>query len=163
MVALASLLPNWRSAVLLVKPETVLRWHREGFRLFWKRRAKPTKLREPRVHADTIELIRRIARENRLWGAERIRGELLELGIRVAKRTIQRYMRGAAGTTPPRGQNWHSFLRNHTVWACDFLQTYDICFRPLFAFFYRRREHEAGGARSRDACADPGVDCSAAA
>jgi transposase InsO family protein len=60
---------------------------------------------------------------------------LLKLGICISKRTIQRYMRGARPTAPPRGQSWHSFLRNHAVWACDFLQTHDILFRPIFAFF----------------------------
>ena len=76
-----------------------------------------------------------MAAENRLWGAERIRGELSKLGIRVAKRTVQRYMRGARPPSTHRGQSWATFLRNHTVWACDFLQTYDIWFRPVFAFF----------------------------
>jgi transposase InsO family protein len=76
-----------------------------------------------------------MARENRLWGAERIRGELLKLGLKVAKRTIQRHMRAARPRSPPRGQSWHSFLRNHTVWACDFLQVYDVWFWPIFAFF----------------------------
>ena len=65
---------------------------------------------------------------NATWGAERIRGELLKLGIHVAKRTIQRYMRAVRPPAPPRGQKWHTFLRNHTVWACDYLQTYDIWF-----------------------------------
>jgi hypothetical protein len=73
--------------------------------------------------------------ENVLWGAERIRGELLTLGIRVSKRTIQRHMNKARLPGLPRGQNWRTFLKNHTVWACDFLQTYDIWFRPVFAFF----------------------------
>jgi transposase InsO family protein len=114
------------------KPETILRWHREGFRLFWKRRSKPSKHRDSRIDSDTVALVRRMSRENRLWGAERIRGELLKLG---SKRTVQRYMRGARPPAPPRGQSWHSFLRNHTVWACDFLQTYDVWFRPIFAFF----------------------------
>ncbi len=76
-----------------------------------------------------------MATENRLWGAERIRGELLKLGVRVAKRTVQRYMRGAPPAGPRGGQGWLPFLRNDTVWACDFLQTYDIWFRPIFAFF----------------------------
>ena len=74
-----------------------------------------------------------MARDNRTWGAERIRGELLKLGIRVAKRTIQRHLR--AVRPPGDGQTWRTFLRNHTVWACDFVQVYDIWFRPLFAFF----------------------------
>jgi putative transposase len=69
-------------------------------------------------------------------GSERIRGELLKLGIRVAKRTVQRYMRGARPSARHGGQRWSTFLRNHTVWACDFLQTYDIWFRPIFAFFF---------------------------
>ena len=77
-----------------------------------------------------------MAKDNRLWGAERIQGELLKLGIRVCKRTIQKYMRGAR-TKPPRGQKWSTFLRNHAsqIWACDFLQVTDLFFRSLFAFF----------------------------
>jgi transposase InsO family protein len=88
------------------------------------------------VSPDTVALIRRMARENRLWGAERIRGELLKLGIAVGKRTVQRHMRGAR---PPRpaGQSWATFLRTHgpEIWACDFLQLTDLLFRPVFAFF----------------------------
>jgi putative transposase len=77
-----------------------------------------------------------MAKDNRLWGAERIRGELLKLGIHVCKRTIQKYMR-AVRTHQPRGQTWATFLRNHAaqVWACDFLQVTDLFFRTLFAFF----------------------------
>jgi putative transposase len=134
MVILARLVPRWRDAVLLVKPETILRWHRQGFRLWWRWRSR-AKDRKPTVPAETVALIRRMADENRLWGAERIRGELLKLGIRVAKRTVQRYMRHARSPAPRGGQTWETFLRNHTVWACDFLQTYDIWFRPVFAFF----------------------------
>jgi putative transposase len=77
-----------------------------------------------------------MASNNRLWGAERIREELLKLGIRVCKRTIQKYLRRVR---PPRsrGQNWRTFLRNHAgeIWACDFLQVTDLFFRSLFAFF----------------------------
>jgi len=76
-----------------------------------------------------------MAAENVLWGAERIRGELLKLGIRVAKRTSQRHMTKARPPDPDRGQNWRTFLRNHTDWAGDFWQSYDIWFRPIFAFF----------------------------
>jgi transposase InsO family protein len=77
-----------------------------------------------------------MATENRLWGAERIRGELLKLGIHVCKRTIQKYMRPVR-TPQPRGQKWAIFVRNHAadIWACDFLQITDLFFRPLFAFF----------------------------
>ena len=77
-----------------------------------------------------------MAAENRLWGAERIRGELLKLGIRVAKRSVQRHLHDDDRTWPRSpGQSWRAFLRNHTVWACDFSQTYDVWFRPIFAFF----------------------------
>jgi putative transposase len=134
LVLLAGLVPGWRDAVLLVKPDTILRWHRQGFGLWWRWRSR-CRRPEPRLAPETIQLIRRMASKNRLWGAERIRGELLKLGIHVAKRTIQRYMRAVRPPAPPRGQRWHTFLRNHTVWAADFLQTYDIWFRPIFAFF----------------------------
>ncbi len=133
IVALSSVVKRWQSAILLVKPDTVLRWHREGFRLLWKRKSKPTKQRQPRISAETIELIRDMAVRNKTWGAERIRGELLKLGIRVAKRTIQRHI--LAVRPPGDGQSWRTFLRNHVVWACDFVQVYDVWFRPVFAFF----------------------------
>jgi hypothetical protein len=135
LVLLARLLPRWRGALLLAMPQTLLRWHRAAFRLLWRRKSRSAASREPRKAPDVIALIRRMAIENRLWGAERIRGELLKLGIRVAKRTVQRYMRGARPPSPHRGQSWPTFLRNHTVWACDFLQTYDVWLRPIFAFF----------------------------
>jgi len=109
-----------------VKPDTVLRWHREGFRLLWKRKSRGTKQRQPRISTETIELIRDMAIRNKTWGAERIRGELLKLGICVAERTIQRYILEVR--PPGEGQRWRTFLRNHTVWACDFVQVYDIWF-----------------------------------
>ncbi len=83
-VLLASRLQSWKDALLIVKPETVLRWHRQGFRLFWKRTSQATS-REPKVPLETITLIKEMAAPNRLWGAERIRGELLKVGIKVAK------------------------------------------------------------------------------
>jgi putative transposase len=81
-------------------------------------------------------LIQAMARDNRLWGAERIRGELLKLGIRVGKRTMQKYRRGVRSPRQ-RGQTWATFLQNHAQnrWACDFLQVTDLFFRSLFAFF----------------------------
>jgi putative transposase len=77
-----------------------------------------------------------MASENALWGAERIRGELLKLGIRVAKRTVQRHMRSVR-RRPGGGQRWQTFVHNHAsqIWACDFLQVHDIWFRAVFALF----------------------------
>jgi hypothetical protein len=135
LVLFASRVWAWRDAVLIVKPETVLRWHRQGFRLFWKQKSK-TGARGPRIAVETIALIQEMAVNNRLWGVKRILGELLKLDIKVSKRTIQRYIRQLR---PPRpyGHTWATFLQNHAqdIWACDFLQHHDAFFRPLFAFF----------------------------
>jgi putative transposase len=135
LVLLARVVHTWRQALFIVQPDTLLRWHRELFRLVWKRRSKVTS-RTPKIAAETVALIKEMAGKNRLWGAERIRGELLKLGIHVCKRTIQKYMRQVR-TPPARGQSWATFLHNHAadIWACDFLQVTDLFFRPLFAFF----------------------------
>lgn len=86
-------------------------------------------------YQETIELIRKMARANRLWRAERIRGELLKLGVRVSKRTIQKYLTTSRRRRPP-GQRWATLPANHArdIWACDFVQTCDVWFRPIFAF-----------------------------
>lgn len=134
LVVLASKAHLWRSSLLIVQPETLLRWHRLGLRLFWRARSQATP-RTPRVPEKTVALIVVMAQENRLWGAERIRGELLKLGVHVSKATILKYMRRGR---PPRrrGQTWATFLRAHAseVWACDFIQLTDVSFRSLFAF-----------------------------
>ncbi len=135
-ILLARLTRGWRGALLIVQPETLLRWHRQGVRLVWRAKSRGASTR-PQVPAETVAAIKRLAAENRLWGAERIRGELLKLGIRTGKRTVQRYMRAARSPRPGEGgQTWASFLRNHAheTWACDFLQVVDLGFRSLFAF-----------------------------
>jgi transposase InsO family protein len=131
----ARLLPSWRRAIAIVQPETVLRWHRAGFRLFWRRRSRPRKTSP--LPPETIDLIRDMAARGRLWGAERIRGELLKLGIRVSKRTIQKYMRSVRRRHGGSGQRWATFLKNHAerMWVCDFIQTHDLLFRQVYAFF----------------------------
>jgi len=118
-----------RHFLLWIYPEIRL------FRLFWKNTSK-ARSREPKLSPETIALIEEMARNNRLWGAERIRGEVLKLDIRVCKRTIQKYMRHVR-LPRPSGQKWATFLQNHAadIWACDFLQVTDLFFRPLFAFF----------------------------
>jgi hypothetical protein len=115
-----------------VEPDTLLRWHRDIFRFYWKRKSKP-KRKEPRISPETIHLIKQMANENRLWGAERIRGELLKLGIQVSTRTIQRYLPKERKTST---QTWVTFLKNHAsgIWACDFTVVYDLLFRPIFIF-----------------------------
>jgi len=78
----------WRQSIHIIQPDTLLRWHRELFRFYWRRKSQG----KPKISSETIKLIHKLARENRLWGAERIRGELLKLGIAVSKRTIQKYI-----------------------------------------------------------------------
>jgi putative transposase len=135
LVVLARCARAWKDALLIVQPDTLLRWHRAGFRLVWRVKSK-TAAQTLKIPSDTIALIRGMAADNRLWGVERIRGELLKLGIRVSKRTVQKYMRHARPRRTP-NQTWATFLHNHApdVWACDFVQVTDLCFRSLFAFF----------------------------
>ncbi len=138
LVLLASRVRDWRNALLIVKPETLLRWHRQGFHLFWRAKSKGQG-RKPRISEETIALIKRMAVDNRRWGTKRIRGELLKLGLRVNKGTIRHHMWQARRNLPPQhhGQSWATFLGNHAsqIWACDFLQTYDLFFRAVFLFF----------------------------
>lgn len=136
IVALASRLTTWKQTLLIVKPETVLRWHRELFGRVWRRRSQPKPtLGRPRLPKAQVDLIRQMAHANLTWGAERIRGELLKLGWPVAKSTIQRYLKGrrAAG---PGSQTWRTFLDNHAeaIWTCDFVQTHDLWLRDMFVF-----------------------------
>ena len=103
--------------------------------MFWKFKSRNHGGR-PKLTSETIALIQQMAKENRLWGAERIRGELCKLGITVAKHTIQTYITQVRPAKPP-SQTWAIFLKNHAkdMWACDFLPVIDIWFRPLFLFF----------------------------
>lgn len=130
LVLLARCTRFWQQTLHIVQPDTLLRWHRELFRLYWRRKSK---MRKPRISHETIALIKKMAKENRLWGAERIRGELLKLGIRVSKRTIQSYIPKKRKVS---GQTWATFIKNHAgdIWACDFTVVHDLFFRPIYIF-----------------------------
>jgi putative transposase len=127
---------RWQEAVMVVQPETILRWHRDAYRMVWRQKTKRKgKGGRPPLSPEKVALIRQMAAENRLWGAERIHGELLKLGIGAARSTIQKYIwRVREGL--PRSQGWKTFLHNHgsEIWACDFLQTYDVFFRAVFVY-----------------------------
>ena len=100
--------PRWREALVLVQPATVARWYREGVRRRWRRHAgRPGR---PCIDSSSRDLIRRMAAENWLWGAPRIHGELLKLGIAISERTVSRYLRGRP---PTRSQTWRTFFANH--------------------------------------------------
>ncbi len=135
LVWLSSLIQTWRDALLVVKPATILSWHRTLFRLFWRQKSRAG-VGHPPLAADTISLIKQMAADNRLWSAERIGGEFRKVGLHASKRTIQKYMRQARPKRPT-GQTWSTFLHNHAsqIWACDFLPIVDLCFRQFYAFF----------------------------
>jgi transposase InsO family protein len=126
---------DWRRHLLVVTPETIVRWHRRGWRLFWRWRSR-ARIGRPRVSPEVQSLIARMARDNPGWGAERIRGELLKLGIAVSKRSVQRY-RGRGPARPP-NQSWRTFLRNHrpSIWAVDLLTVQTLTFRTLYVLIF---------------------------
>jgi transposase InsO family protein len=102
--------PSVLSAITTIRPETLVRWHRAGFRRYWRWKCQNLGGR-PQIDADLRALIRRMSVENLLWGAPRIHGELLKLGFAVAQSTVAKYMATADGR--PSGQSWGAFLRNH--------------------------------------------------
>ena len=136
LVMLASGLRSWKQALTIVQPDTLLRWHRDLYRWLWKRKSrKKNQLGRPPLSEETVRLIQRMARENRTWGANRIHGELLKLGLRAAKSTIQSYIKYSRDPGSSQ-QRWRTLIHNHAseIWACDILQTYDVFFRTLFVF-----------------------------
>ena len=130
--------PSLLDASIIFKPETLLRWHRTGFRLFWRSKSR-RRVGRPAVSADIRGLVRRISRENPLWGAPRIHGELLKLGIQIAQSTVARYMLQRRG---PPSQGWKTFLRNHTplIAAIDMFVVPTIGFRLLYGLAIIRLE-----------------------
>jgi putative transposase len=133
---------GWRRHLVLVRPETVLRWHRRGWRLFWWWRSRRPRGR-PRVPAEVRDLIAVRSRDNPLWGTERIRGELRKLGIAVSSGSIRRYR--WQGPARPPSQSWRTFLRTHAhqIWAADLFTVPTVTFRTLYVFFvvsHGRRE-----------------------
>ena len=124
---------GWRRPLRLVQPETVIAWHRKGWRLWWRWKSRPKEMGRPRVPWEVIELIRRISRENPTWGAPRIHGELLMLGYYVCEGTVARYMVTRRGRPT---QNWKTFLKNHLAdtAAIDFLTVPTVTFRTLYVF-----------------------------
>jgi putative transposase len=121
---------RWGQHLAVVRPETVIRWHRQGWRLFWRWRSR-SRLGRPRLSAEIRELIATMARDNPRWGSERIRGELLKLGIPVSKRSVQRYRR--RGPARPPSQTWPTFLANHAgaIWAADLCTAQTLTFKTL--------------------------------
>jgi hypothetical protein len=131
LVWMTWLWPSLLGVTQVVQPETILRWHRAGFRMFWRWKSRKRAGR-PKIDRGLRELIRQMSRENPTWGASRIHGELLMLGFEVAQSTVSKYMlRGG-----PRSQSWKTFLRNHAqaIAAIDLCVAPTLSFERLFAF-----------------------------
>ena len=118
-VALSRLWPQWRRALMLVKPETVIRWHRKGFRLYWRWKSRE-RSGQPGVSKEIRDLIRNKSSANVLWGAPRLHPELLKPGIEVSQATVAKYM--VKHRRPP-SPTWRTFLENHVkkLVSVDFL------------------------------------------
>src|SRR3989449_4631128 len=129
-IVLARLWTNWRSALQVVRPETVVRWHRQGFRCYWAWKSRRRQGR-PAIGRDLRDLIRQMSRANPLWGAPRIHGELLKLGLPVSQATVSKYM--VRHRRSP-SQVWRAFLKNHAhdLIALDFFTVPTATFRVLF-------------------------------
>jgi len=138
LAALSSVLPRDRWRAFLVKPETLLRWHREASRRRWRKwRARRRGGRRP-LPEETVELIIRLGRENRSWGYVRVQGELAKLGIKVGATTVRRILRRAGlGPAPRRGQGWAGFLRSQAagVLAVDFFVVDTVWLTQLYVLF----------------------------
>ena len=133
---------RWREALHLVRSETVIRWHRQGFRAFWTWKSRRGRVGRPRVASELADLVRTMALANPLWGAPRIHGELLKLGLDVSQRTVARLM---PRRPKPPSQTWRTFLQNHLadLASVDFFVVPTATFRILYVFVvllhHRRR------------------------
>ena len=132
-VLLRRIWTDWDSVLVIVKPETVVRWHRAGFRRYWTWKSRRRRPGRPSVAPEVRELIRDISRSNPLWGAPRVHGELMKLGISISQAAVSKYM--VRDRKPP-SQTWRSFLDNHLadLVSIDFFTVPTATFRVLFVF-----------------------------
>ena len=130
-LTLLTRLCDWRTCLIVVRPETVVRWHRAGWRLLWRYKSRPGR---PSIPLELRQLIRRMATQNPLWGEERIANELLlNLAIRVSPRTVRKYMPKRPPGRPRGDLRWSTFLRNHAkAVACDFFMAVTATFRLFY-------------------------------
>jgi putative transposase len=132
-IMLIRLWSNWQKPLVLVQPETVVRWHKEGFRRYWRWKSRPRWPGRKKVPRDIRDLIRSMSRDNALWGAPRIHGELMKLGIEIGETTVSKYM--VRNRKPP-SQSWRIFLKNHArnIVSVDFFTVPTATFRVLYVF-----------------------------
>src|SRR5215468_6941114 len=132
-VWLSAVWNDWRSVLVIVKPDTVIAWHRKSFRLFWTWKVRRGQPGRPKIPREVRDLIHRMCRENPTWGAPRIHGELLKLGIDIGETSVSKYM--VRGRKPP-SQTWRTFLDNHvkSMVSVDFFTVPTIRFQVLYVF-----------------------------
>jgi transposase InsO family protein len=132
-LCLSRLWCDWRSALAIVRPETVVAWHRAGFRLFWTWKVRRGQPGRPVILREVRDLIRKMCRENAGWGAPRIHGELLKLGIDIGESSVSKYM---VRSRKPPSQTWRTFLENHVkqLVSIDFFTVPTIRFQVLYVF-----------------------------
>ena len=133
--------PHSAKSLLIVRPETVVEWHRQGLRLYWHFRSRSKTVGRPTTSGEIRSMIQTMAHENSTWGAPRIHGELLKLGVHVSERTVSRYLsrlrRQGNG-----GQRWRTFLKNHheLITGMDFFTVMTANFRILYCLFLIRHD-----------------------
>jgi transposase InsO family protein len=130
---------NWKSNLIIIKPGTVIKWHRKGFKLYWKWKCRNNGGR-PKIPQEQINLIKRMAKENPLWGVPHIHGEMFKLGFEISESTVMRYMPKKEGSTT--GQNWKTFLKNHAsgIISIDFLTVPTINYKILYVLVFLSHE-----------------------
>ena len=141
-VVLSKLWSGWREVLVIVKPETVVKWHRQGYQLYWRWKSRARRLGRPQLDKEICDLIRKLSSENPLWGTPRIQAELHLLGYSVAESTVAKYR---VRSTKPPSQTWKNFLKNHVgqIAAIDFFTVPTVTFRTLYCFIvllHDRRE-----------------------
>jgi putative transposase len=132
-VLLSRVWPNWRQAVQIVTPATVVQWHRRAFTAYWRRNSRPRRIGRPPLAPNLRALIRQMHLANPLWGAPRIHGELQKLGFEISQATVAKYLGRRGG---PPSQSWRTFLTNHIsqLASIDFFTVPTATFRVLFVF-----------------------------
>ena len=126
--------PSWRDSLVIVQPERVISWHRKAFRFYWRRKCKGVNRGRPKLCSEVKSLVLKLSAANPLWGAPRIHGELLKLGIEISERSVSGII--CRNNPKPSSQTWKTFIMNHMsdMVAVDFLVVPTIRFKMLFVF-----------------------------
>ena len=129
-----SIFSNWKSSLIIIKPETVIKWHRKGFQLYWIWKSK--RKGRPRIETEIIQLIKQMAEDNPQWGIPRIHGEVLKLEFDISESTVQKYVPKTNDRTS--GQRWKTFLKNHAseIISIDFLTVPTINYKLLYVLVF---------------------------